>query len=213
MKILLAADKNQTMPNYCHALDCLGVSYEKTLNLEAGADALLLPGGGDLAPWRYHEAMNGSIAPNDALDEQQLALFKRFFEEGRPIFGICRGCQLINVALGGSLVQHLPHAQDHTQTPEKKDSIHGVISRDGSIVCRLYGDAFRVNSSHHQACKAIGHGLRVTAFAEDGTIEAVEHEELPIFGVQWHPERIDFGWEQEGVARGRALFDYFLSLI
>lgn len=213
MKILLAAGIEQRMPNYCHALECLGVSYEQTLSSAAEADALLLPGGVDIASWRYHEDKNGSMEPNEALDEQQFALFRRFFEEGRPIFGICRGCQLINVALGGSLVQHLPYAGDHTQTEDKTDNFHEVFARDGSIVCRLYGEAFRVNSSHHQACKALGRELMVTAFAEDGTVEAIEHETLPVFGVQWHPERLDFGREQKGVSRGRALFDYFLSLI
>ena len=107
--------------------------------------------------------------------------------------GICRGAQLINVALGGSLHQDIA---DHNRIDDT-DRIHGSVT-DDPVLMSLYGKSFMINSSHHQAADRLGEGLRAVQWSDDGIVEALRHESLPIFAVQWHPERlrdpID-GWE------------------
>jgi putative glutamine amidotransferase len=107
-----------------------------------------------------------------------------------PLVGICRGMQLVNVALGGDLVQHLP-GDAHVRTGASDDSMvdHDVrLDPASDLAARLRGDAFDVRSSHHQAVARLGAGLAAVAWADDGTVEAVEHREAPLWCVQWHPE-------------------------
>ena len=169
--------------NYLAALRALGLAVER--DDPARCDALLLPGGGDIHPRFYGQRDARAADVDEARDEYELALFRRFAEAEKPIFGVCRGLQLINVALGGTLRGHI---DGHSQVAGG-DTFHDVRS-DDPLLRALYGERFRVNSAHHQAAERLGAGLRATAWAEDGTVEAIRHDTLPIFAAQWHPERL-----------------------
>jgi putative glutamine amidotransferase len=157
-------------------------------------DGLLLPGGIDLDPAWFNEAPVPGLEQVDRdLDIFQFALFQAAFSLQKPVLGICRGCQLINVALAGNLFQdifsqrQLPPLQH--RGPDY-DTEHLVSIRSGSRLASLFGAEVRVNSRHHQAIKDVSPNLWVTAVAPDGVIEAAEHRSLPIHLVQWHPERM-----------------------
>jgi putative glutamine amidotransferase len=157
-------------------------------------DGLLLPGGIDLDPAWYNESpATGLEEVNHDLDIFQFELFEVCRRMEKPVFGICRGCQLINTALGGSLFQDI---DAEWQSPALRhrgpghDTEHPVTIEPGSLLFDLFGREVVVNSRHHQAIKKVGRDLRVTAVAGDGVIEAAEHCSLLIHFVQWHPERM-----------------------
>ena len=149
------------------------------------ADALLLTGGGDLHPRLYGRRLCGAEDIDAARDARELALTEDFLRRGLPVFGICRGLQVINVFFGGTLRQHI---EGHSQR-SGQDRLHPVCA-ERSLLRALYGARFTVNSAHHQSVDRLGEGLRALARADDGTIEALAHASLPVFGVQWHPERL-----------------------
>lgn len=127
------------------------------------------------------------------LDAYQLAAFDLALEMNRPILGICRGAQVINVALGGSLYQDIrtqagPAVLNHQQASLHFGTDHSVDIVSGTRLARLFPTNIQVNSRHHQAVKTPGKDLKVTARSSDGIIEALEHTHLPIDLVQWHPE-------------------------
>lgn len=157
------------------------------------ADAAVIVGGEDISP-RFYGASGGY--PHESLhretaDAAQLALVHRAIERGMPLLGICRGLQIVNVALGGTLVQDLgdsDHVRRGVPIPEVLTT-HPVLLEPGSRVEELLGGpVVAVRSAHHQAVGAVGDGLRVTGRAPDGHVEAIEHESAPILAVQWHPE-------------------------
>ena len=146
---------------------------------------LLLPGGGDLEPWRYGQENTASRGLEPERDQRELELLAWFVSRGRPVLGICRGLQTINVFFGGTLVQDLPghHAfgrQDRFHRVRTESSRRGIP----------FGDVNLVNSAHHQAVDVLGEGLAAVQWAPDGVIEAVAHSRYPVWGVQWHPERM-----------------------
>lgn len=198
--------------NYTAALEAVGVEPFVTLSpAEASTCAgLLLPGGGDVDPARFGQPDRGSRDIDLSLDEAQLTALDLFVKAGKPILGICRGHQVLNIYFGGDLVQDLPTALTHMAT-EQDDRLHPVTLAPGSLLCRLYGDTAPVNSAHHQGLDRIGAGLRATAWAPDGVIEAIEHETLPILGVQFHPERMAFAHTRPDTADGAAIFEWFAS--
>ncbi len=158
-------------------------------NLLAKLDGLLLPGGPDIEPSRYGQEPGehlGPIAPE--LDTLELDFFHAARALGRPVLGICRGQQLLNVALGGTLHQHLIHPQ-WDGDPGK--AVHEVRIVAGALLHRILGvDSARVNSGHHQAADTIAAPLRASAHSADGCVEALEAEELRLMSVQWHPEEM-----------------------
>lgn len=163
-------------------------------------DCLLLPGGGDLEPWRYGQADTDCRSPEPARDALEQKLLERFITQGKPILGVCRGMQAINVFFGGDLVQDYP---GHSAV-NGVDRLHAVRTAS-SPLRTLYGVRCVVNSSHHQIIGRPGDGLEPLQWAEDGVIEALHHRTLPIFGVQWHPERLI------GRVDGLLLYRAFLS--
>ena len=116
----------------------------------------------------------------------------------------------MNVYFGGSLYQHLPDANLHTMT-SAGDSVHEMRALKDSILGKLYGETFFVNSSHHQGVKRLGEGLVATAFWNEYA-EAYEHTSLPVFGVQWHPERMCFKHKREDTVSGALVLEYFVNL-
>ena len=136
----------------------------------------------------------------------------RCVNEGKPILGICRGIQLLNVALGGDLIQDLSPDIRLFHSREGQDLVHPVRCEADSFLHRLYGPLFPVNSSHHQAVGRLGEGLRAVAWSEGGVAEALELPGRPVLGVQFHPERMAFGRRRPDTVDGAPLFAYFLSL-
>lgn len=148
-------------------------------------DAMLLLGGGDVNPARYGQTERARVyGVDDLLDGFEITAVRRALARDVPILAICRGHQVLNVALGGTLVQHLDTTADH------RDVMHTVHLVPGSKVATAMGTTEPdVHSFHHQAIDRLGEGLVVTATARDGTIESVEHTGARwTVGVQWHPE-------------------------
>jgi putative glutamine amidotransferase len=179
------------------------------------SDALVVLGGEDIAP-EYYGAARGYAREGlhlERADEAQLALVRRAVERAIPLVGVCRGHQIINVALGGTLVQDLgdDSSHRHESVPvHRVMSDHDVELLAGSVLAARLGRRVATRSAHHQAIDRLGSGLRIAATAADGVIEAVEHERLPIVGVQWHPEDVraaegQFASILSSVARAAAL--------
>ncbi len=159
-------------------------------------DGLVLQGGADVCPLTYgEEPLNQEWAGDRLRDVYEIELVHEFVEAGKPVLGICRGAQLINVALGGTLYQdvttQIAEAQEHV-TDEYERHRHGIRFEPGSRLARLYRgvERPRVTSIHHQSVKSLGRGLRVEAWSDpDGVVEAIRGAGKGyVLGVQWHPE-------------------------
>ncbi len=155
-------------------------------------DGLVLTGGADVDPARYGEAAaERTSAPRAARDEWEIALAQAALHRDLPLLAICRGLQVLNVALGGSLHQHLPDLTgDERHQPEP--GVFGAVEvgiEPGTRTAGLIGPRLRVSCHHHQALARLAPGLKVTGRADDGTVEAVEVPDRAFaVGVQWHPE-------------------------
>ena len=186
----------------------------------AGIDGLLLTGGDDVAPGRYGEAPHPAIVEVEPeRDEFELKLVAEARARDLPIFGICRGVQVLNVAYGGTLVQDIPSQVPGALThsldvpPNEPYSLaHEVWLDKDTLLAKLMGerlsdtDACEVNSRHHQAVKQVAPGLVVSATAPDGVVEAIEDPAARFcLGVQWHPENF---WR---TGEFRPLFEGFLE--
>ncbi len=159
-------------------------------------DGLVLQGGADVAPQTYgQEPLDPRWAGDAVRDRYELALLRAFLQHGKPVIGVCRGCQLLNVAFGGTLYQDVatqcPHAQPHVD-PDLYDRLeHEVTFVPGSRLAQIYRGALRlrVTSIHHQAIRQLGRDIEVEAVSsEDGVIEAIRWTKGYARGVQWHPE-------------------------
>ena len=165
--------------------------YEKPLDTLLDFDALLLCGGNDVDPARDGQEMCGARDVDAPRDEGEWYLLEQYLAQGKPVFGVCRGHQVLNVYFGGTLIQDLPNKTDHSAGTDFS-RVHTVTAEAGSIVAQLYGtDSIAVNSYHHQAVDVPGKGLRITARGEDGVVEAMYlPEHLFLWALQWHPERL-----------------------
>lgn len=209
--------------NYIHAIKKFGgiphtlypgVSEDAYVDL----DGLLLTGGPDIDPSYYGEEAHETTDIDPDRDRLELPLCKRAMEEDLPVFGICRGIQIMNVAVGCSLYQDIPSQfadrLTHKITINSDDSWHDIVIQQGSLLNEITGNCVvEVNSRHHQAVKVIGDGFRVTAQSKDGIIEAIEDRSKRfMLGVQYHPERMfkePGSWElKEHAAR---LFEAFIQ--
>ena len=158
-----------------------------------GLDGLLLTGGGDVDPARYGEhAVPECGRPDPARDGWELELIALARGDELPMLGICRGAQVLAVAFGGKLVQHLPDRGIEGHDDDRvAEEVHDVSIAPGTLAHRVLGtDRLRANTLHHQAIdpRAPGDGVVVTGLADDGVVEAIEVPGEPILGVQWHPE-------------------------
>ncbi len=181
-------------------------------------DAFVLPGSpSDVEPAEYGAVNRGKSEPPDmARERTDRAILSHAFAEKKPVLAICYGCQLLNVHLGGTLIQDL-RAETGTATPHRKidvvpppvtDPVHGATFEPASRLADIAGSAqARINSSHHQAIEKPGKNLRITARANDGVIEGVEWtgDANWVVGVQWHPERMT------GDAFSERLFSNFVT--
>ncbi len=157
-------------------------------------DGIVLSGGADIDPARYGQDNQTGDPVEPERDDFEFALLSAAVDRRTPVLGICRGLQLLNVHAGGSLHQDVPdHARYDIHPGERS---HHIDMVEGSQLHQLYGSGLRVNSLHHQTVDRLGDGLTVTATATDGdghgpgrglTVEGLEHDDLPIVAVQWHP--------------------------
>ena len=177
----------------------LHMSEETLHGIFERLDGLLLPGGEDIDPSFYDEDRHAQLGPTDKeRDRTELWLARWALDVGMPVFGVCRGVQVLNVACGGSLYQDLlsqrPDFGKHDYFPPRFERFrisHQVEIEEGSLLGSSLGAIHEVNSMHHQGVNRVGTGLRVVARADDGLAEALEAPELPfVLGVQWHPEEL-----------------------
>jgi putative glutamine amidotransferase len=183
----------------------LGATKDEIEELSGIADGLLIPGGGDIIPARYGEKIHETTEEtSEERDELEFFLAQSFLKKKKPIFGICRGMQVLNVAMGGTL--HLDIASEIKTTimhwwdksitiaeQYDKDTHEIEIEKDSALAGYFGMEKTNVNSLHHQSVKKVGDGLRVGARAIDDIIEEVESTDMNIqwlLGVQWHPEAI-----------------------
>lgn len=186
------------------------------------ADGLLLTGGESIYPKRYGETFDHLAGGEPAVvrdlragcdtarDEMEFTVFEEFYKRKKPIMGICRGHQLVNAAMGGANMLNFPrsHPVEHCDGIQ-----HEVTAEPGSILERLYGTNFMTNSYHRDCAVSVGDGMRITARTADGMIEAIEHISLPIFSVQFHPERMRGDTPNPAFGPdGTKLFQYFVNL-
>lgn len=200
--------------NYVAALTACGAEpvISMTLSDADTCDGLLIPGGADVNPVLYGQENTASEGIDDSRDADEIALAKCFFAAGKPVLGICRGHQVLNVAFGGDLIQDVPNAKHHMATKETGDAIHTVRAQH-DLMLEFYGEEFPVNSAHHQAAGKLGAGLIPLCISDDGINEGFIHENGKVIGVQFHPERIGFAHRRPDAVNGEKLFRYFLSLI
>lgn len=185
----------------------VGGSQEEAVEATTVLDGLLLAGGPDVDPARYNEPAHGSAGPfHSERDEWELALFRAASGAAVPVLGICRGLQIMTVALGGTLIQHLPDVVGttvHNPTVGQFGS-HEITTKPGSKINGLIGERLQVPTYHHQAVDDLGPTWQATAWALDGTVEAVEScDGAWLVGVQWHPE----------MSQSTVLFDGFIDAV
>lgn len=210
MKIAIAGKKTAT-ENYVRYVASGGLEPLVTLNSGeiAGCDALLLPGGGDITPAFFGELNRASHNIDTELDVLQFQALDLCIRSKKPILGICKGMQVINVGLGGTVIQDLPTADFHKYNDG--DQYHSTVIEKKSWLYHLCGADATVNSAHHQSIGKPGQGLHVVQYCpHDSCPEAIVHESLPILGVQWHPERLD---KKRATLSGESVLAYFVSLI
>ncbi len=177
-------------------------------------DGIMLTGGGDVSPATYGAEPEATVrGVNEERDSFELELVRRAYARKMPVMGICRGLQVINVALGGTLIQDLPShtgVQGHDVIGEDVYEPHLEAQVDeGCLIAGIIGPGpHYINSIHHQAVDELGEGLSVVASSADGTIEAIEHEDKdwPLIAIQWHPEFL--GMHDDGPSH-----DLFTALV
>lgn len=187
-------------------LDLFAESYANTL------DMLLLVGGPDVTPILYHRSINKDCGDFDLdRDKWELLLIKKFHKKKKPIMGICRGFQLINVSMGGTLVQHMgnhdydKHFHNLNKTHQKVHNVNIL----GDTLSKALGHLIQTNSFHHQCIDELGSKLKENSeigISDDNVIEIIFSNEDKILGVQWHPEMLHKSKETD------ALFNLFMSL-
>jgi putative glutamine amidotransferase len=193
-------ERVQLNASYLHAIELAGgvplllppqVSLSTLTAMMAMSDGLVLTGGGDVNPARYgeepHPAVTGVSDQRDAVEEAALSLA---LDRGLPVLAICRGMQILNVALGGTLIQDLPSESSGGMLHGPR-STHSVnIAPQSRLAAVMATTVAEVNSRHHQAVNVLGDGVHAVAWSPDGIVEGLEMDGQWVVGVQWHPEDI-----------------------
>lgn len=211
--ISAATPKPDAALNYENAVRAAGGNFitRYCSGMDLSFDGLLLTGGGDVAPARYGQEDLGSLLIDLERDQTELTLARAYLAAGKPVLGICRGMQVLNVALGGTLIQDLGHVLNPFHRRIDADKVHPIAAQEGSILHALYGPLFSINSAHHQAADTPGDGVIVTARSEAGVAEALEVPGKPVLGVQFHPERMTGTHLRPDTVDGGAIFRWFLD--
>lgn len=214
MKRVFVRGEEANLSNYLAALTGSGMMpvVSMDLDLAQDCDALLLPGGCDVDPRRYGQENTASVEMDAQRDQDELELIDHFIRMDKPILGICRGHQIINIALGGTLIQDLPDVSHRKDEKTNMDRVHRV-NVVHPFLSQLYGDTFHSNSCHHQAVDRLGNGLTATCFSEDGVVEGFIHESGKIVGVQFHPERMSFALRRTDADDGALIFRAFAEIV
>ena len=209
MKRILIAGESDKTTNYENAMKRLGVLTRTSLHVPDTVlyDGLILPGGGDIDPRLFGQLNKGTRFFNPMLDRLQMAILNAFILDKKPVLGICKGMQIINIYFGGDMIQHLENSKEHEYIG--KDQLHETVAEKDSFLEKLYGERFAVNSAHHQGVDSPGRGIEYIQFAPDGVVEGLKHSYLPVLGVQWHPERLCFDHKREDAVNGAVLLEYF----
>jgi len=214
------ADEDAVTERYCKPLRAREVKVRVVRpqdgdieSLLAGADGILLTGGGDIDPALYDQEPHPKTAGIDpARDDMELEAVGYARAQGIPTMGVCRGCQVMAVAAGGHLVQHLldESGMDHAQGARRCEVVHEVhLTPDSRVAQAIGATHLRTNSCHHQGIADVGEGQVAVGWADDDTIEALEADEHPFWvGIHWHPE--DLWSEHEHHAH---LFDAFCAAV
>lgn len=210
MKIAIVGRKADTK-NYTKYVQSIGAIPYVTLRPAeiCTCNGLILPGGGDITPAFFGEHNHGSKNIDTELDIIQLQALDTALRNRIPVLGICKGMQIINVGLGGTIHQDLPSADIHCY--KNADQYHPSYIIEDSWLHSLYGSVAIINSAHHQGLKTLGSGLRAVQYCSlDHCVEAISHRCLPIWGVQWHPERLDISLSD---ITGQGVLTYFSSFL
>ena len=175
-------------------------------------DGIILSGGADVDPILYgEEGIQGQGYSMREIDVYDMELFRAALKQKKPVLGICKGLQALNVALGGTLYQDIGKESSstlcHLQSAPRQYPSHNVSIREGSMLSSIIGSTMMVNSFHHQAVKDLAAGLSVAATSSDGLVEAVEMEGHPVLAVQWHPEMMAAAGD-EGMLK---IFKHFID--
>jgi len=209
----IAIIKTKKVSNYIKAYKSLGIDLtviDSRVN-PFDFDSLIVPGGVDVNPKLYNEENNGSIRIDNELDKLEMEVIDDFVKANKPILGICRGLQIINVYFGGNLIQDIEQKETHTPS-DNQDKIHEIEIKGDNFLKELYGRRFVVNSYHHQAIKRLADNFEILAKSDDGIIEAIKHKELPIIAVQFHPERMVNDLRGSSEVDGIKVLEYFLTM-
>lgn len=215
-KILISSD-NDGAPRYCEAIIAARGEpvpiYCPDSALVGQYDGLILTGGGDILPDYFALGDLGvSTFLDEARDRSELELTKCFLKHKKPVLGICRGIQVLNVALGGTIEQDLSSNIRPTHRVKGGTAYHAVTADPDSWLGQLYGNFSAVNSIHHQALRKLGRGVVPCQWALDGVVEGVYVEGTPAWGVQWHPERLcNPNYRPDGVVDGSLLFQWWMN--
>lgn len=172
------------------------VTEEEAEQIAGLFDGLVVTGGGDCDPALYGEENTHSEIVEHDIDMSDILLYKAFVKAGKPVLGICRGIQLINIAEGGSLIQDIPsepegymeHNQRNLPDHPVGTTAHSCTFVQGSVLHEIFSDSHEVNTYHHQAIRRLAEGFLASAYSTDGLIEGIEKENVT--AVQWHPERL-----------------------
>ncbi len=175
-------------------------------------DGLVLSGGEDIEPELFGESiLNDTVVLDTERSEFEIPLIRAFLKTGKPILAICRGSQLLSCLLGGDLWQDL--AEQKNLNHSDKMLRHELSCAEGSLLHNLFGEKFTVNSTHHQAVRNVAPGFWVTALSEEGIVEAYEHESLPIWATQFHPERLTGSWRDGTTQDFAPLFEFYVKKV
>lgn len=209
---VLIAQSGPSSHNYEAVMEYMKIPYTTTLTSVSpdSYDMLLLPGGGDIYPPLYAERNEGSRNIEALKDLQQLTLLDDFIKKGKPVMGICKGFQLIQIYFGGDLVQDL--VPDTAHYHPQKDILHPADNKKGSLLESIYGSSCIINSCHHQAVLYPAPGLQAVQTGPDTVIEAMVHSAFPVLGIQWHPERLCLKFRNPGAVNGLLIFQRFLHV-
>lgn len=220
MKKVWVAGRAEDVKNYVETLEKTGVNPVVSIEVPGEEEfnagdfnALILPGGDDVDPSFFGQENHGSRKIDKELDTAQFAILDLFVKAKKPIMGICKGCQVLNIYFKGTIVQDMENNVHH-QAYEGKAVKHKAVTEKGNLLFELYGGGeILINSSHHQAIDRLGNGFRACQYSDDHVVEAIQHESLPIIGIQWHPERMAYDKHIPGEADGTLLFAAFKEMM